>query len=82
MSQLDECDTFINHGIRKTAPQGYKIIRTHLIYDIKHDGRHKARYVADGHIIDIPVDSVYSGVFSLRGVRIMLFLAELNKLDI
>ena len=37
--------------------------------------------VADGHLTDIPVDSVYSGVVSLRGLRIMLFLAELNQLE-
>ena len=52
-----------------------------LIFDVKHDGRHKARMVADGHLTDIPVDSVYSGVVSLRGLRIMLFLAELNQLE-
>ena len=37
--------------------------------------------VADGHLTDIPVDSVYSGVVSLRALRIMLFLAELNQLE-
>ena len=38
--------------------------------------------VADGHLIDIPVESVYSGVVSLRGLRIVLLLAELNNLDV
>ena len=42
----------------------------------------KTRCTADGHLIYIPIDSVYSGVVSLRGLIIMLFLAELNKLDI
>ena len=37
--------------------------------------------VADGHLTDIPVDSVYSGVVSLRGFRLLLFLAELNGLE-
>ena len=37
--------------------------------------------VADGHITDVPLDSVYSGVVSLRGLRLVLFLAELNDLD-
>ena len=81
MTQLDEYDTFINLGKDARGPAGYKKIRVHLIYDVKHDGRHKARCVADGHLTDIPVDSVYSGVVSLRGLRIMLFLAELNQLD-
>ena len=37
--------------------------------------------VANGHLTDIPIDSVYSGVVSLRGFCIMLFLAELNQLE-
>ena len=37
--------------------------------------------VADGHLTDVPLESVYSGVVSLRGLRIVLFLAELNGLD-
>lgn len=53
-----------------------------LIFDIKHDGRHKARYVTDGHLTDIPVDSVYSDLASLRRLRIKLFLVKPNKLDI
>ena len=51
-----------------------------MIYDVKHDGRHKARFVADGHLTDIPDDRVYSSVVSLRGLHILLFLAELNGL--
>jgi len=49
---------------------------------VKHNGRHKARYVAGGHLTDIPVDSMYSGVVSLQGLCIVTFLAELNGLDL
>lgn len=82
--QLFEYKTFIDLGHFKEvkAPTGYKKIRVHLVFDVKHDGRHKVRVVADGHLTDIPVDSVYSGVVSLRGLRIMLFLAELNDLEV
>jgi hypothetical protein len=38
--------------------------------------------VADGHLTDIPLDSVYSGVVSIQGFRLVLFLAELNKLEL
>jgi hypothetical protein len=38
--------------------------------------------VADGHLRDIPLESVYSGVVSLRELRINTFLSELNGLDI
>ena len=81
MSQLDEYNVFINLGRDVAAPKGYKKIRVHLVFDVKHDGRHKARCVADGHLTDIPVDSVYSGVVSLRGLRMMIFLAELNQVE-
>jgi hypothetical protein len=84
MSQLVEYDTFRDLGHNDTAspPTGYKKIRTHLIYDCKHDGRHKAWMVADGHLTDIPLESVYSGVVSLPGLQIITFLAELNGLDL
>jgi hypothetical protein len=84
MSQLAEYDTFRDLGHKDTAPPptGYKKIRTHLVYDCKHDGRHKAQMVADGHLTDIPLESVYSGVVSLRGLQIVTFLSELNGLDL
>jgi Reverse transcriptase (RNA-dependent DNA polymerase) len=65
-----------------TPPAGHKRIRVHIVYDVKHDGRHKARLVADGHLTDVPLDSVYSGVVSLRGFRLLLFLTELNGLQL
>jgi hypothetical protein len=80
--QMDEYDTFTNLGRGGKAPtKEYKKIHVHLIYDIKHNGRHKARYVADGHLTDAPIDSVYSGVVSLRGLHMLIFLAELNQLE-
>jgi hypothetical protein len=82
MSQLAEYDTFRDLGHKDTAspPTGYKKIHTHLVYDCKHDGRHKAQMVADGHLTDIPLESVYSGVISRRGLQIVTFLSELNGL--
>jgi hypothetical protein len=84
MSQLAEYDTFKDLGHKDTAPPptGYKKIRTHHIYDCKHEGRHKAWMVADGHLTDISLESMYSGVVSLRGLRIVTFLAKLNGLDL
>ena len=82
--QLDEYSTFEDYGDSNNSapPVGYKKIRVHLVFDAKHDGRHKVRCVADGHLTEIPLDSVYSGVVSLQGLRIVLFLAELNKLNV
>jgi hypothetical protein len=84
VSQLAEYNTFRDLGHKDTAspPTGYKKIHTHLIYDCKHDGRHKAWMVANSHLTDIPLESMYSGVVSLCRLRIIIFLAELNGLDL
>jgi hypothetical protein len=84
MSQLKEYECFIDAGIygRDKPPDGHKMICAHLVFDVKHDGCHKACYVAGGHLTDIPNISVYSGVVSLRGLRMVAFLSELNGLDL
>jgi len=65
MKLLDKYQTFNDLGLHPEVTEGFKKIRVHLIFDMKHDGRHKAKLVADGHLTDIPVKSVYSGVVSL-----------------
>ena len=47
VSQLYEYDTFQSLGIGAEIPEGYKKIPCHIVYDVKHDGRHKSRMVAD-----------------------------------
>ena len=64
------------------APQGYQKIRVHLVFAVKYDGRHKARLVADGHFTPEPVESIYSGVVSLRNLKLVIFLGELNNLEL
>jgi hypothetical protein len=81
LAQIAEYNTFQDLGLKADPPSGYKKIRVHLVYDCKHDGRHKARLVADGHLTVVPVESVYSGVISLRGLRTLVFLSELNGLQ-
>jgi hypothetical protein len=67
MSQLKVYECFIDAGIygRDKPPDGHKKIRDHLVFDVKHGGCHKARYVAGRHLTNIPNESVYSGVVSL-----------------
>ena len=79
-TQLGDYNTFIDKGKGAAVPPGYKKIRCHFVYDVKHDGRHKARLVAGGHLTETPVGSVYSSVVSLKGLRLVTFLAELNGL--
>ena len=64
------------------APVGYKEITCHLIFDLKMDMTRKARYVAGGHLTDVPTSMTYSSVVSRDSVRIGLLIAALNDLDI
>jgi hypothetical protein len=80
MSQLHKYDTFHDKGIGTTPGEGFKKIRVHFVFAVKHDGRHKARLCANGNLTEIPVNSVYSGVVSLKSLRVVIFLAELNDL--
>jgi hypothetical protein len=69
LNQIDNYITFIDKGHHsKISPPRYKKIRVNLVNDVKHYGRHKARLVADGHLTDIPLALVYSGVVRLRGI--------------
>ena len=62
------------------APKHHNKIRAHFVFDVNHYVRHKARLVADGHLTNVPLSSACSGVVSLRGIRLVLFLVELNEL--
>ena len=82
IKQLFEYEAFEDKGLGADLPIGYTKIPCHFVYDVKHDGRHKARMVAGGHRTSTPIDSVYSGVVSLAGIRAVAFLAELNDLEV
>ena len=70
------------HNGKAVTPDGFQKIRVHFVYAVKHDGRFKARLVADGHLTKEPVESIYSGVVSLRSLRMVVFLSQLNDLKI
>ena len=64
------------------APKGHQKIRVHFVFDVKHCGKFKARLVADGHLTKEPMETVYAGVLSIRNLRLTMFLAELNNLEL
>ena len=91
MDQINEYKVFQDHGKAQydpksskisNAPNGYQKIRVHLIFAVKHDGRHKARLVARGHLTPDPIESIYSGVVSIRSLRLVIVLAKLNNLEV
>ena len=69
------------HNGKVVTSDGFQKIRVHFVYAVKHDGRFKARLVADGHLTKEPVESIYSGVVSLRSLRMVVFLSQLNDLE-
>ena len=66
------------HNGKVVTPDGFQKSRAHFVYAVKHDGRFKARLVADGHLTKEPVESIYSGVVSLRSLRMVIFLSQLT----
>ena len=63
------------HDGKAVTPDGFQKIRVHFVYAVKHAGKFKARPVADGHLTKEPV-------VSLRSLRMVVFLSQLNDLDI
>ena len=82
LNQLNEYETFNDLGLGAPRPEGYTRIPCHMVYDFKHDGRFKSRFCAGGHRTPTPESSVYSGVVSIQGIRIVTLLAELNDLEL
>ena len=64
------------------APPNHQKIMVNLIFAVKYNGRHKARLVADGSLTPEPAENIYSGVVSLRPLRLVIFLGELNNLEL
>ena len=52
------------------------------MFDVKADGKRKGGLVAWGDMTPEPEESVYSSVASLRNLHILIFLAELNALEL
>jgi hypothetical protein len=82
LEQLTEYKTFHDLGKNASVPTGYQKIPFRWVFDVKNTLKRKARMVARGDKTSPPRDSVYSGVASLRSLRIVVFLAELNGLEL
>ena len=79
--ELQSLNSFKSIG-RNKPPRGCKVIPIFFAHDRKEDFRLKARLVAGGHVLPPPLESVCAGVVSLRSVRLVCFIAELNALDL
>ena len=89
IKQIEEYQVFQGHGKGSyekdkviNAPKGHQKIWVHIVLDDKYYGKFNARLVAVGHLTKEPTETVYSGVVSLRNLRLAMFLAELNNLQL
>lgn len=71
---------FLEEG--EQIPVGSKWIPFHMIFDVKCDLTHKARFVAGGHWTDTPTQLTYSSVVTHESVRIAFLIAALNELEV
>ena len=64
-------------------PEDYTRIPYHIVFDVKFDGRCKARLVAGGHRTpNVPREEVYSGVVGMDTIRMAFVLASMNELEV
>ena len=50
-----EYEVFKDLGRNGQPPAGYKPLKILTVYDIKHDGCHRAHMVAAGHLTEVPI---------------------------
>ena len=67
---------------KEQAPNGWKKVTGHLVWDVKMDFMRKTRWVLDGHKTPDPVGSTFTRVVSKESVQITFTYAALNGLDI
>jgi hypothetical protein len=81
MSQLSDYKTF-----RLPKPgedlSEFQRIPYHMVFDVKFDGRRKARLVAQGNKAIVPAEDVYSGVVGIETVRLVLALAAMDDYQV
>ena len=82
LGQIIDYKVFRSLGRNATRPEGYQEIPMRIVFDVKQSLQRKARLVARGDKTNPPREAVYSGVASMRSLRIVCFLAELNGLKL
>ena len=83
MKQIYNFGPFESLGtvIKARIPPGHTKIQVHIICDYKKDGRYKACMVDSGNMNGPNLDTHYSIVISLRSMRTVVLLDELNNIE-
>ena len=82
LDQIRDYDTFRDMGIGVTMDSNHHKINVRLVFDVKASGKRKGRLVARGDLTPEPDEAVYSSVASLRSLHAIIFISELNQLEL
>jgi len=82
---LMEMETFMLRPLETKGSiksKGYHMLPLRCIYDVKQDGRHKARIVIGGHLIDSTGYDTYAGNMKSISARLLMLVAHANSLQV
>ena len=82
MGKMRKFGTFRPLDPGERLPSTYQRVPMHMCFDVKWDGRHKARLVAGGNHTTPDYQYDFNGTVSSESVRIGMFLAALNNLNV
>ena len=82
LDQISSYKSFHNIGIGVSPGTDFKKIKVKFVFDCKVDGCRKGHLVAWGDMTPEPEELVYSSVATLCSLCIIIFLAELNGLNL
>ena len=82
IKDIGALNTFILHDNKESIPKDYKFTPVHFVFDVKYNGRRRARLVDRGRLINPYMSEICSGVVSIKYVRLILLLADHNDLEV
>ena len=74
------CFEFLDPGYQ--PPRDYQSTSLNMIFEVKHDGRRKARLVAGGHIVALQNLSAWSTVVKAVRVRLLDIISHRDNLNV
>ena len=80
MKAINTYDVFKISSSNAKIPMGHTHIPLMMIFDVKPDGYHKARFVAGGHVTkDIPHQEAYALVIHVKNLQLLFLLSVINN---
>ena len=73
---------YLEANARQLKGKGFKFCPLRMIFDVKQDGRRKARLVIGGHVLDSEDYNTYASVMKAVSQRLLMLIAANNKYDV